>query len=86
MRTQFANKPLFYVLVVGAFCAASIALGVGANALSKGRAHPPAAEIAKASVTGAKPAHPIAPDRKAPSEETSAAPDSWKRWPSLTDF
>jgi hypothetical protein len=33
MRTQLPGKPLFFVFVIGAFCAASVALGLGSHAL-----------------------------------------------------
>jgi hypothetical protein len=86
MRTQLLGKPLCVVLVVGAFCGAAAALGLGAHALSKGQAHRPAAQAAKAGATDARPTQPVSRDRAAPSEDASAAQDSWKRWPSLTDF
>jgi hypothetical protein len=86
MRTQLFRKPLFFFITVGAFCAASVAVGLGAHALSKGRAHQPAAEITKASATEAKPTQPVAGDRAAPSDDAAAAQESWKRWPALTDF
>jgi hypothetical protein len=82
MRTQFFGKPLFFALAIGAAC---IAFGLGSNALSKGQAHQPAAQVVKVSATPAAPAQPIARDRT-PSEGNSAMHDSWKRWPSLTDF
>jgi hypothetical protein len=86
MRTQLPGKPLFFVLVIGAFCAASVALGLGAHALSKGQAQQPAAVIVKPSATNAMPARPASRDRAAASDDASVAEMSWKRWPSLTDF
>jgi hypothetical protein len=86
MRTQISRKPLFFVLVVGAFCTASVVLGLAAHALSKGQAHQPAVAIAKVSTTDAKPAQAIVQDRATSSEDATVAPDSWKRWPALTDF
>ena len=86
MRTQFSGKPLFFVLVIGAIGAASVALGFGTHALSKGQAQEPAPAIVKASVTDAKPAQPGVRDRGTASAEALAGPNSWKRSPSLTDF
>ena len=84
MRTQVFNKPYLPVLVVGAFCGAAAVLG--AQALSKGQVHEPATAIVKSSAADAKPAQAAARDRTVASEDASTTPDSWKRWPSLTDF
>jgi hypothetical protein len=84
MRTQVFNKPYLPVLVMGAFCGAAAVLG--AQALSKGQVHQPPAAIVKSSTADAMPAQAAARDRTVASEDASATPDSWKRWPSLTDF
>jgi hypothetical protein len=83
MRTQLPRKPLFLVIVISAMCGAAAVLGLGTGVPSKGQAKEPAAATAKATLTDAKPATPVA---RVAAEDESAKETSWKQWPSLTDF
>ena len=84
MRTQNLAKLLVSSLVIVVFCAAAVVLT--AQALSTGPTQRAAAEIVKASVTDAKPAQPGVRDRATALADVLAAPDSWKRSPTLIDF
>ncbi len=84
MRMQLFSKPYLSVLLVGAFCGAAVVLG--AQALSKGHVHQPTAAVVKAGTADAKPAQPVARNATTAPEDASAGQNSWKRWPSLTDF
>ena len=84
MRKQVFNKSVVSILVAGAFCAAAVVLG--AQALSKAHPPAPAAAAAKAKASDATPAPSVSRDRATTPDDATGQNDSWKRWPSLTDF
>ena len=84
MRIRLSRKAHLPVLLVGAFCGAAVVLG--AQALSKGHSNKPAEVVVKASTADAKPAQSAERDGTTAPEDASAGQNSWKRWPSLTDF
>ena len=85
MRMQLFSKPHLPVLLVGAFCGAAVVLV--AQALSKAQPQEPEAVLAKSTTTVPK-SHPSAAPAAATttSSDVSDGQNSWKRWPSLTDF
>ena len=84
MRIRLSSKAHLPVLLIGAFCGAAVVLG--AQALSKGEVQPEAT-LTKATTTVPK-SHPSAASAtvSTTSSDVSDGQNSWKRWPSLTDF
>jgi hypothetical protein len=84
MQTKDLIKVVLLILVIGASCAAIVALG--AQALSSGYARQTAVKVEKAGIADVKPAQRVSPDRAASPNDALVAHESWKRSPSLTDF
>ena len=83
MRTLASNKTLLLVLALTAFIAAAAFLG--AQALSNGWMHQTHAGTVAKKPGGARAREAVVPHAPANADEGATA-DSWKRWPSLTDF